>query len=283
MKFRAVISEPQIIKEFYNLILTLSKLTKECIMTINKNYIQFIINEESCTSAPLVWIEIQNSSYFNEYTMSGINDKYENILLSFNPSNLSRALQVLRNPVTFLKMKLTNKQFACLTIEIELPLNNNIQNRLIIHDVPTIIIPVNDWDIYKLPYLPNSQIHIILSNLRFLKNLIDKLKNFTPSITFCGTNSGELSIISETDQATVATHFQNLHIKFNQNNDNDNNQKNIETSCSVDCKKMALFLSALQFPNLELCFSILQDHLIKIEIEFPSTMQMMCVIPAICI
>lgn len=291
MKFRAVLHDQQLMKEFLNAVLTLSKLTKECVMNISADKLIFIINEESSSSAPLVWAEIKSNIYFDTYTMEGVDAEHANIYLAFNPANLARSLAVIsRGSVTYVKIKLTNKQFPCLTVDIQLPSANNVQNRQIVHDVPVDMIPRRDWGAYKMPHVPESQIVLTMPSLRFLRNLIDKIKNLSPSITFYANTNGELSIVAETDQATVASHYRNLEVKkvhYDENSENcgnrANTEKGMEVACLVDCKKTAVFLSALQINNLVMSCGIVQDHLIQMELEIRLGMVLHCIIPAVCV
>ncbi|XP_055377855.1 checkpoint protein HUS1 [Condylostylus longicornis] len=309
MLFRAVIKESHIMKEFYNTIVTLSKLTKQCVMIISSDKVNFIINEETTSVAPLIWTEIQCVAYFDEYKMDGLDAKNNQIFLSFNPANLSRALQLLRGNPAVCKIKLSNKQFPCLTIEIELPSPNNIQNRHIVHDVPITLIPRDEWSSYNIPQTQKPNICLGLPSIRFIRNLVDKLKNLSPSITFYGTNEGELSVVIESDSLTLCSRYRNLDVKStNRDNmevdDHHNvevgipaNKKNVqninsgrlktkpnyfESSCLVDCKKTSMFLTALQVTNAELSFSIIKDHLIQMDIEIGWGLFIHCIVPAIC-
>lgn len=284
MKFRAVIHDQQLMREFLNTILTLSKLTKECVMNISEENVNFVINEESASVAPLVWIDINSSTYFDEYKMEGVDENYPNILLSFNPANLARALSVLRGAVTFVKMKLTNKQFPCITVEIELPSATSVQNRRIVHDVPVNVIPRRDWSAYRMPRIPDPNIILTMPSLKFLRNLVDKVKNISPSITFCATSLGELSIIAETESATIASHYRNLEIKkIDKSQMSDGGGNDVEASCLVDCKKAAIFLSALQMSNVELSCGIVQDHAIQMEVNVRRGLVINCIFPAVCL
>lgn len=51
--------------------------------------------------------------------MEGVDDKFEEIWLTFSPEQLSNALNVLKYSIKSIKMKLTKKQFPCLSVDIE--------------------------------------------------------------------------------------------------------------------------------------------------------------------
>lgn len=90
--------------------------------------------------------------------MEGLSAEYNQIVLSFQPSNLARSISVLKNPAKFCKIKLQNKQFPCLTIEIDVPSVNSVETKKIIHDIPINIIPRRDWSEYNVPKLPPTHV-----------------------------------------------------------------------------------------------------------------------------
>lgn len=70
---------------FVDIILTLSKLSKDCVMRLTSDVIYFIISEENCGPlSPIVWCELDRSSFFFEYLMEGVNEAYKEIYLGFN-------------------------------------------------------------------------------------------------------------------------------------------------------------------------------------------------------
>lgn len=65
----------------------LSKLSRECVMRFTSNKIYFVVAQETVSLAqpPLVWCELEQRAFFNEYTMAGVDDEHNEIYLSFGP------------------------------------------------------------------------------------------------------------------------------------------------------------------------------------------------------
>lgn len=122
----------------------------------------FIVNEEASISAPILWCKMDKSSYFSEFYMEGLTTEYNQIFFSFQPTNLARSVSVLKNPAKFCKIKLQNKQFPCLTVEIDVPSGNSLETKKIIHDVPINLIARRDWSEYSVPKLPPTHVSLLL-------------------------------------------------------------------------------------------------------------------------
>jgi len=67
----------------------------------------------------IVFAFILQAYFFDEYQMDGVNKEHNEIFLEITLENLCRALKSAQNAKS-LKIKLTKKQTACLTVEIEL-------------------------------------------------------------------------------------------------------------------------------------------------------------------
>ncbi|KNC32135.1 hypothetical protein FF38_12447 [Lucilia cuprina] len=283
MKFRALMQDPEYMKEFQNIILTLSKLTKECVIDITTDKMYFIANEESGTTAPLVWVEIEAGLYFPEYELKLQDERHAHIMLAISPANLSRALTHLRSNARTCKMNLINIQFSCLRIEIEVPsqTSNNITKT--VHDVPVSIIPRSDWSFYEVPQKPKSKLILNVPSNRLMRGLIDKVKNLSPTIIFYATSNGEMNLVAETEMATITTHYKQLEIKEIDRTASSDSSEQVEASCSVDCKKASLFFTALQVPTLELSCGIDDDRLIHMEVDIRQGIAIHSILPAVCI
>ncbi|XP_037942149.1 checkpoint protein HUS1 isoform X1 [Teleopsis dalmanni] len=283
MKFRAMMVDPQYMREFQNIVITLSKLTKECVLNISRNKIYFIANEESGTVAPLVWVEIDASLYFSEYAMEGAKDKYQQIMLAIPAVKLGRALGSLRSGALYCKIKLTNIQFPCLTVEFEVKSHVSDQIRKVVHDVPVNVIPRSDWSHYDVPEVPLSKIILNVPSNRLMRGLIDKMKNLSPTIVFHAMSTGELNLIAETEMATVTTRYKDLEVRAIHPSETDKEKEHIEASCSVDCKKTSLLFSSLQVPTLELSCGIDDERLLHMEVNVRQGVTIHSIIPAVCV
>lgn len=284
MKFRALMKDPEYMKEYQNIVLTLSKLTKECVITITPEKLYFIANEESGSTAPLVWVEIDASLYFAEYEVKLQDERHPHIMLSASPINLSRALTLLRSNARTCKIHLINIQFSCLRIEIEVPSHSSDNITKTVHDVPIRIIPRSDWCYYEVPQIPKSRLILNVPSNRLMRGLIDKVKNLSPTIIFYATSDGEMNLVAETEMATITTHYKKLEIKqMNATTTATGSREQVEASCSVDCKKASLFFTALQVPTLELSCGIDDDRLIHMQVDIRSGIAIHSILPAVCV
>ncbi|XP_075145183.1 hus1-like checkpoint clamp component [Haematobia irritans] len=284
MKFRAVMEDGEYMKEFLNIIVTLSKLTKECVISIEKDKLHFIANEESGTTAPLVWVDIDAKLYFPQYRLELVDENHPQIMLSVSPANLSLALSSLRSHhARNCKLKLLHVQFPCLRIEIDVLTQNGEQTRQTSHDVPVTVIPRSDWDFYELPQKPNCKVVLNVPSNRLMRGLIDKIKNLSPTVIFYATSGGEMNLVAETEMATITTRYKNLDIKELKPSEDERNKEQIEASCSVDCKKTSIFFSALQVPTGELACGIDDDRLIHMEVNIRNGIDIHSILPAVCV
>lgn len=282
MKFRAIIHDQNVMKELLNIIVTLSKLTKECIMRISSDTIHFIVNEDTGNTSPIVWAEICTRQNFIEYLMEGVNDQHQNIMLSFNPINLARAMSSLRTGAKYCKIKLTNVQYPCLTIDMEVKSTTSDRYQQIIHDVPVNVIPRVDWSSFPLPNIPNSDIFLTLASNRTIRSYIDKLKNHSPTITFYAKSNGEMSVAAETELMTITTRYRNLDVNKVKAMGKRRDSGTLEASCSVSSKKMAIFFSSLQFQTPEWSCGIVTDNAVHLQIDVNNGLAFHSIIPAVC-
>lgn len=276
MKFRALINDPAYMREFHSIITTLSKMSKEVVFIMKPNAISLIVNENSVQGIPWVWADIDKNEYFPEYQMEGVDVLSNNqIFLSFNSIKFSNALMVLsKGSARYVKIKLTNKQFPCLTIELEtIAANSGQLGRKVTHDVPVTLLPIRDWDEFELPKLPTFKETLTMPTLRSIRNLVDKMKNLSASLTvYCNYLNGELSLIAETELATVASHYRNLCVtgydaNTTQRDDTESGKCVGEVSCRVNSKHLLMFFTSNQNPTAPMFCNVSQDHLLKFVVE----------------
>ena len=71
---------------YLGVITTLAKLARSCVVRITKDLLYFIIVEETAaTSKPVVWCLLEQTHYFNEYSMAGVSEEQNEIFLEFEP------------------------------------------------------------------------------------------------------------------------------------------------------------------------------------------------------
>lgn len=264
MKFRAIISDNTCMKDFANIVTTLSKLSKEVICRIEPEKLSLIGHESLSAGMPQTWSDIARQSMFSEYQMEGVDDIHPEIYLAINPAKLALALTMLRNnDINNLKFKLTNKQFPCLTVDYEMVSIGSAQTRKISHDVPVNLVPTRDWSDSNTPALPDFECKLTMPTLRSMRNLMGKIKNLAPTLTFFCNLEGELSLVVETNQATVSSHYRNLEVVVTRRSETPPD----EISCRIDTKQLALCLQSNQFQNTRMLCNVSQDEVLKIFIE----------------
>ena len=182
MKFRGRMTDQHAIRQFYDILGTMAKLSKVCVLRLSADKLYFVLAEAGggATSGgvtvgggPTVWCELQRHHFFAEYNMEGVTAQDDHIYLELEPERLARTLNSLRSASTSprsLKVKLTRKrETPCLSFELELApsahaslasfaLNPSQQqgpssqaNRLCTHDVPVSLIPRRLWPDYAEP------------------------------------------------------------------------------------------------------------------------------------
>lgn len=299
MKFRAVLNQPSAMRDLRGLVGMLAKVHKEATVLIDPQRMSFVIAENIAQGIPWLWTDIGDCSpaggVFSEFGMEGVDRLLHNrIVLSVNTLKLAGALAMLTKTQTvrYVKMKLTNRQFPCLTIDLEVPTaagcNSSVPYRKVTHDVPVSLIAVRDWADYEVPAdrcrpsrrgrrnrqavdddadddaTPSLVVgdggtsisYVIgLPSVRSLRTLVDRIKNLSPLITIYYNNTGELSLVIETDQATVASHYRNLSVKLAPAEDGGvqemvANPVAQEVSCRVSSKQLSMVLGSLQMASL---------------------------------
>ncbi|KAG8229953.1 hypothetical protein J437_LFUL008526 [Ladona fulva] len=211
MKFRAKMIELLCIRQFTNIVTTIAKIAKMCTLRITPEKIYFIaLDEKAIRGMPTLWCVLKQAHFFNEYNMVGVSETHNEIYLSFSPDMLAKPLNSLKpSPATkSVKIKLTNKQSPCLTIEIELPSSLSL-TRQCVHDIPVSVIPRREWATYPEPEYQHFDIGARLPNLKLVKNVVERMKTMSPNIDISAGN-GTFTLTIETDTVSVSTHFKGV-------------------------------------------------------------------------
>ena len=67
-----------------DVILTIARLSKLCIIRIAKDFMYLIIVEENVTiGKPMVWGVLEQTHFFNEYSWAGVSEEQNEIYLEF--------------------------------------------------------------------------------------------------------------------------------------------------------------------------------------------------------
>jgi Hus1-like protein. len=67
-----------------DIILTIARLSKMCVIRITKDCMYLIIVEDNVTvGKPMVWGVLEQTHFFNEYSMAGVSEEQNEIYLEF--------------------------------------------------------------------------------------------------------------------------------------------------------------------------------------------------------
>lgn len=67
---------------FPDIVTTISKLSKECVLRLSNDKLYFIVSEDNSGPAPpVLWCEIPQAIFFSEYDMIGVDEEHKDIYL----------------------------------------------------------------------------------------------------------------------------------------------------------------------------------------------------------
>nr|CAD7595310.1 unnamed protein product [Timema genevievae] len=233
-----------------NIIEILSKFTKHCTIRICHDNIYFIILDDSCMGEhPFVWCVLDQANFFRRYVMVGLNQEFNEIFLEFEPDMMAKSLNFLKasQSAESMTVKLTNKNSPCLTFEIRL--TSPTLARMCVQDIPVTVIPHKEWNSFVQPKLPDFDVKIALPSMKFLRNVIERMKTLDNQVHVTASTNGTLVFKVETIMADMATHFKELSVI---NDQTGSSSKTV--SARVDIKKLLDFLSSDQLnPQMVTC------------------------------
>ncbi|XP_051156249.1 checkpoint protein HUS1 isoform X1 [Leptopilina boulardi] len=255
MKFRCRMIDIAAMRDFTNIVNTVSRMSKKCVIRLTPEFLCFNIGDEH---VPVVWAELRQARFFHEYELTGAYQEQNEIYLELDTLMLARSVSSLKQNAKSAKIKLSNKQQPCLTIEIELP-SSSMDSRQCVHDVPVQIIPRRQWNEYQAPNIPEFDISLEMPQLKHVRNMVERMKNMSPFLILGTHRDGKLILKVENDVASIATYFPNLKVWCRSNLEE-------EISASVDIKKFHTFLSwDIIHPDSVKC-NILHDRTVNLHL-----------------
>lgn len=79
---------------FSDIVSTISKLSKECVLRLADDQLYFIVSDDnSGPGPPILWCEIPHVNFFSEYQMVGFDDDHKDIYLGFSSGQSSDCFQ----------------------------------------------------------------------------------------------------------------------------------------------------------------------------------------------
>lgn len=119
---------------------------------------------------------------------------------------------MLKQNCKSLKLKLTNKESPCLTLEIDL-LATEMINRHCVYDIPVEVIGRKHWSSYKQPQYDDFHVTIEMPCMKSIKNIVERMKCISQSITVSANKSGRLTLQILTTAVTLSAHFPDLSVQ----------------------------------------------------------------------
>ncbi|KAL5239479.1 hypothetical protein ACI65C_006889 [Semiaphis heraclei] len=262
MKFRGKIIDPHCMKQFYSIVIILSKLCRNVVLRLSSTKLYLIASNESNSNQISVWSVLDQQSFFKDYDMIGETECNE-ILFSLPIDMLASSLSSAKQTnLKTLKMKLTDKLSPCLTIELDLE-SQVSSKQLCTHDIPVSVILPKDWSAYKEPTIPAHNISVVMPSIRVLRHIVDKMKRIGPRLTVSLDSSGKMVLGVSNLSATVDTHFIGLEIVSVQNSTDKENKY----STVVDIKKFSQFLNCETLNLSKILCHIVEGMLLHCSIE----------------
>lgn len=308
MKFRAVCKDATHMRELVYIVTAISRISRDAACILQHNRIIFIVSENVANGIPLTWADIGTGDYFPEYQMEGISSTAVNtsskqlqpkggndnqIVLTINVAKLVLAMSALsRFQSPYLKLKLTDDQFPCLSVSME-----HTGSRALEHSVPVTVVPVRDWSDFGLPRLPAdlSTVAITMPGLRQLRTLVDNFRKMSPSMTVYCSRAQALTMVSETDMATVACHYRTVAVEWSsarrrpviEDDDDDDGaavpRGDEDVACRIATKQMATFLGSIQGGCGTMTCNISLDRMVKLSFKIRDRVTLNCLFPEVCL
>lgn len=278
MKFGVKLLDSLNIAHFTHIISTVSKLCskaandKSCALKLTSDTIYFILPEFAANNVgnggsgrTSFWMSIDPKSIFDFYICEGKSPEDNIILLEIQPESLFRALKSIPS-MKMLRIKLTKRQSACLTVEIDLhSMSSKSNSRTITHDIPVKVISTSklSTDDFQEPNINRTTLSIQLPPLKLIKHMVERMKSLSEFVILEATNRGTLTFKIEADAVSVSSYFRNLNnMPINlehRNRSRTANESNLEDeycSCTVrlSLKRLHDFVNSLQFlPSKIIC------------------------------
>lgn len=263
MKFRAKMTDSLAIRQFYNVLASMAKLSKIAVLRLAQEHFYFIAADTGVTGAS-IWCQMEHASFFTEYVLEGVTPEDPEIYLELHPMQMVQTLAVLKSSNTAiksLKVKLSRKHGqACLSFVMEMMPSM----RQCVHDIPVKPIPRKEWSDFSEPtYDVNSDdfVSLALPDVKKLKHITERYKNLGPYVRFEASQTGHLELKLISDKVTLSTHFKDLEVAKNKDAVISNAEPVL---VSTDLKKLAMLLGADQIGPKRVVASFVREKLLHL-------------------
>lgn len=253
MRFRAKLLDITCITNLSQVVSTLARNVKTCVLRLCPERVCFVITEQGPAGSGNIWCELNQSNFFDEYRIEGKDERNE-IFLEVNLEQLSRVLKTSLNSQV-VKIKLSKRQGACLSVEIVQPTLTGAA-RTVTHEVPVTVVPERLWANYQEPNMPDIDVSIYLPPLKLLKSIADRMKSMSNYVTMAANMNGELQLRIETDEVTATTFFRDLqnHIFDTSTAGDESRDTSTMYEARIDIRRLGQFLLGQNFnPTKAIC------------------------------
>jgi HUS1 checkpoint protein len=283
MKFRAKMVDAMAIRQFYNILASMAKVAKVCVLRLSSSHF-YLIATDSGTGGASVWCQVAQENFFSEYHLEGVTATDPDIYLELQPNQTVQALALLKSAtlnIRSLKVKLTRKHGeACLSFVIEM----TPSMRQCVHDIPVHPIPRKVWSDYAEPCLDqdgddddgNNVINLNLPDLKKLKHIAERYKNLGLFVIIEANQEGRLELRLESDMVKLSTHFKDLEVVRGGGGGGGGGDENRRPNAAnkddnavivrVELKRLALFLGADHIGPKRTLARLVKDKLIHMSL-----------------
>mmetsp|Transcript_11030 Transcript_11030/g.13623 ORF Transcript_11030/g.13623 Transcript_11030/m.13623 type:complete len:273 (-) Transcript_11030:22-840(-) len=234
---------------FTNIVQTLEKVHKGCVMHLTTEKIEFILASEMSDGLQ-VWGGINVASLFEDYRIESMNNNelsFEIIL-----GHIHKALKSAQF-ATDVTMKLTKNQKGLPVLSISI-ITQTMQTATIVQEVPIQVISAAQLSNLKEPPLPNPEVYILMPQLKLVQRVVDRMKNVSATLKIEANMAGTLKLSVCNEATNISTLFHNL--EHPQIEDTiPPRSADIQAEVSIDIKKFIGFLhtSLIRPANVILC------------------------------
>ncbi|KAM4718576.1 checkpoint protein HUS1 isoform 4-T4 [Anableps anableps] len=289
MKFRGKITDIACLNHFTRVVTTISKLTKTCVLRLTPDHLFFILSGKVTNGGVGMWCQLLQANFFQEYQMEGVSSEVQEICLEVSPEPWSRALKTVQSAKS-VKLKLTRKHCACLTVAAELPTLSSL-GRVVTHDVPVDVIPRRLWQEFQEPSVPDFDVSVYLPPLKTMKSVVDRMKNLSNFLVIEANLNGEMNLKIQTHLVSVTTHFKDLgsppwgDVSSQDGGPSPSRDPEVMAGVTVDIRKLQQFLMGQQVnPSKAMCNMVHQNvvHLVllhedvSLQYFIPAVAEILC-------
>lgn len=207
-----------------------------------------LISPENSTK-PVVWFDINPETYFDTYTMLGVSPESEEenkIYYEFSAINMCTALASLKYRTHYCEIKLTKKDFPCLSVNMKILSMDTDKLVDVSNQVPVIIVPRSKWEDYSFPEFIVFDISAKLPRVKVFKKYIETYKNSSKNIQIRLKKDNMMILKAQNEATKLTTQFKEIKMTSFETSDPYDGEN---ISVYLESKKISHWLNSLQFKS----------------------------------